>query len=289
MSDSKPLPLKKRVFINSPPSGCPHLLAKAIEIWGYEDYAISNNYVAGTPKSFNYKQSKNSLEQLQTSTSSQKNNEKIGLGGLSPYFVDSSIVKYWLDRVANGQYILGHIPRSPALTKVLAELDYIHLLVMSNPQSLVVSMLSFILDEKRAVKHFLQDDFKLMSPRERLSFILSGGYASKAGVEVESFAEIYRSMLTWNQEPSCFLVSLEDLICQPGGATLEKQKGVMTEIANYLGEPLYEDMVERLREIEVSTASVFKIGAWQNLIDPEISDRLVEYCEPLCEETGYNI
>ena len=96
-------------------------------------------------------------------------------------------------------------------------------------------------------------------------------------------------MLTWNQEPSCFLVSLEDLICQPGGATLEKQKGVMTEIANYLGEPLYEDMVERLREIEVSTASVFKIGAWQNLIDPEISDRLVEYCEPLCEETGYNI
>ena len=222
MSDSKSS--QKRVLINSPASGCPHLLAKAIEIWGYEDYATSDNYVAGTPKSFNYKQSKNGLEQIQTSASSQKSNEKIGLGGLSPYSVDSSIVKYWLDRVANGQYILGHIPRSPALTKVLAELDYIHFLVMSFPQSLVVSMLSFILDEKRVVKHFLQDDFKLMSPKERLSFILDGGYASQAGVEVQSFGEIYRSMLAWNQEPSCFLVSLEDLISQPGGATLEKQK-----------------------------------------------------------------
>ena len=72
-------------------------------------------------------------------------------------------------------------------------------------------------------------------------------------------------------------------------ATLEKQKAMMAEIATYLGELLYDDVVEKLRKIEVSTASVFKIGAWQNLIDPEMSDRLVEYCQPLCQESGYNI
>jgi crotonobetainyl-CoA:carnitine CoA-transferase CaiB-like acyl-CoA transferase len=94
-------------------------------------------------------------------------------------------------------------------------------------------------------------------------------------------------MLAWNQESSCLLVNIEDLLGEPGGSTREKQKAVIEEIAAYLGESSDEKMAERLTEIDIPTASVFKKGAWQNLIDKETSDRLVECCENLCQEAGH--
>ncbi|NEQ10558.1 MAG: sulfotransferase domain-containing protein [Moorea sp. SIO4E2] len=277
-----------RVLINSAPSGSPHILAKAIEIFGYKGYATGSDYKIDTPKSFNYKETKRALKEGKKVPSESGDN--IGLGGLSPYYVDLSTLQYWLDAVPQGQYILGHIPWTAKLSQTLADLNYHNLCIIRDPRDIVASMIPFILDTGKPIKHFLEADFKQMSAGQRLNFIFQGGYAPQAGVEVNSFAEVYRSMLAWRKEPNCLFVHFEDLVGEEGGGSVQKQKNVIKSIASHLGCPFDDKIYDKLPEIYRSSAQTLRIGkidGWKSAMDTESLESLVEYCKPLCREAGY--
>jgi hypothetical protein len=276
----------KRLLINSLPKSGTHLLAKAVEILGYKEH-FEPGEITETPLFFNYREVRKRLEDK---TESDQN---IIVGALTPCYVDSATFRHWLNLISPKQYILGHIPWTPILMPILSELNYQQVFIIRDPRAVLVSLIPFVLDTgKMPGRHFLEDDFSLMSATQRLDFILEGGYAEKAGVEIKNFAEVYRSMLPWRNEENCLFIHFEDLVGEKGGGTKEKQEAVVNKICSYLDIPFDDTIVSQLGEIYNPGARTFrtgKIDGWKNSMNTEDVEKLNIYCQPLCEEAGYTI
>ena len=281
----------RRVFVNSLPKSGTFLLSKAVELFGYRDYE-KDPEPTETPRFFNYRTVRNALANLGES-SAKTDQESVCAGSQTPLYVRPDIFRSWLSAVSEGWYIAGHVSYSRALSPVLAELNYRHVFIIRDPRAVLPSLLSFILDTRGlSVPHYLDADVKPMSVRQRMNFVLEGGYAVKAGVEVKSFAEVYRSMLAWRNDPDCLLVHFEDLIGEKGGGSAEKQKDTVKRIAAHLGHCFDDHIGAGLREIYNPSAPTFRIGqidSWKHSMDAESVNRVSAYCEPLCREAGYEI
>ncbi|MDB9450216.1 sulfotransferase domain-containing protein [Dolichospermum circinale] len=276
----------KRLLINSLPKSGTHLLAKAVEILGYKEH-FEPGEITETPLFFNYGEVKKRLEHQTES------DQKISIGALTPCYVDSATFRHWLTLISPKQYILGHIPWTPLLMPILSELNYQQVFIIRDPRAVVVSLIPFVLDTgKMPGRHFLEDDFSLMSPTQRLDFILEGGYAVKAGVEIKNFAEVYRSMLAWRNEENCLFIHFEDLVGEQGGGTKERQEAVVYKICSYLDIPFDDTILSQLSEIYNPGARTFrtgKIDGWKSSMNAEDVEKLNIYCQPLCEEAEYTI
>lgn len=277
----------KRLLINSLPKSGTHLLAKSVEILGYREH-FEDREVQEVPLFFNYREVKKRIEH-QTQFSQQQ----ISIGALTPYYVDLAIVRHWLTLIAQKQYILGHIPWTPLLTPILQELNYQHIFIIRDPRAVIASSIPFVLDTgKMPARHFLEEDFKSMSPSQRLDFILVGGYGAKAGVEIRNFAEVFRSMLAWSQEQNCLFIRFEDLVGEQGGGKSEKQRETMEKICHHLDIPFSETIASQLGEIYNPSARTFRMGkidGWKDSIEPADIEKLNTYCQPLCQEAGYEM
>jgi Sulfotransferase domain len=279
-----------RVFINSLPKSGTHLLMKAVELFAYQDYAENPHVLTkNMPIILSHSQLKKELAKFSLPTVAEA--EAICVGALSPLFVAPELFKEWLTDMPEHHYIFRHIPYSPALSPVLAELNYRHLFIIRDPRAVLPSLLAFILNPQGLMeKHFLAADFSEMSPPQRLDFILEGGYAPKANVMVRDFAQVYRSMLKWCDDPNCLAVRFEDLIGEQGGGSQDKQRNVVKKIAEYLQQPFNDTIVSGLEKIYNPSALTFRIGnvgSWKSTLSPDIIERLTSYCEPLWQEAGY--
>ncbi len=285
---------ESRILINSLPKSGTHLLTKAIEIFDYKEYYTNRGYVKrvldsvgfNTPKYFNYKQAKNSLKKK------SRIKQEIAIGAFTPYFVNQLTMQYWLDTIPYGQYIQGHIPFHSALTPIITGLNYRHLVIIRDPRAVVASLIPFILNAQSSGMgtHFLYDDFKSMSTTQQLYFILEGGHATKANVEITGFIDVYRSILAWRNEPNCLLVRFEDLIGEQGGGNIDKQENVVKELAAYLNIDFDNNISSKLNQIYNPSARTFRIGkidSWKNSMDAESVEYLIEYCAELYNEIGY--
>lgn len=279
-----------RVLINSLPKSGTHLLIKAIELFAYQDYAENPQTSAqDIPINFDYREVKNALNKNSLHTVAEA--EAICVGSLSPLFVNPALFQDWLRYVTDNHYIVGHISYSPALSPVLAELNYRHLFIIRDPRAVLPSLLSFILNPQGMPKrHFLEVDLSEMSLPQRLDFILEGGYAPKADVMIKDFAQVYRSMLKWSDDPNCLAVRFEDLIGEQGCGSQDKQREVVEKMADYLQRPFNDAVISGLAHIYNPSAPTFRIGqvdSWKSTLSPEIIERLISYCEPLWQEAGY--
>ena len=283
-----------QVMINALPKSGTHLLAKAVELFGYREHFAGeeiDNPERITPIFFNYREVKNALAKIQAADT-EDTDETVCVGTLTPCYVGLSVFRHWLEAMPKGRYILGHVAWTPALAPVFAELDYRHLFIIRDPRAVVASLISFILDTGRMPRrHFLEADFKVMTSMQRLNFLLEGGSAPTAEVEVRGFADVYRSMLAWQDEASCLFVRFEELVGEPGGGSADKQRDVVKKIAKTLGAS-FDDIAPRLTEIYDPSSRTFrtgKIDGWKDSMDAESLERLTAYCEPLCAEAGYEL
>ncbi|HHB93163.1 MAG TPA: sulfotransferase [Thioploca sp.] len=285
---------QSRILINSLPKSGTHLLTKAIELFDYKEYYTNRSYIKkisdaigfNTPKYFNYRQAKNSLKKK------SKTDTRIAIGAFTPYFVNQSTMQYWLNTVPYGQYIQGHIPFNSELNPIITRLNYRHLVIIRDPRAVVASLIPFILNAQSSGMgtHFLYDDFKSMSITQQLHFILEGGHASKANVEVTDFIDVYRSILAWRNDPNCLLIRFEDLIGEQGGGSVSKQKNVVKELATYLNIDFDSKIAAKLNQIYNPSSRTFrigKIGSWKDSMDAENIEYLIEYCTKICNEAGY--
>ena len=282
---------QKRILVNSLPKSGTHLLTKAIEIFDFQDYAKTvKKSEQKVPVDLNYRRVKSRLNELKEQPL-LNTEETINIGSLSPLYVNPSIFKGWLEQISQGEYIAGHVLYSPVLTPLLTELNYYHIFIIRDPRAVIPSLISFILNpQKMPRRHFLETDLKEMTERQRLEFILEGGYAPKAQLEIKGFAEVYRSMLKWCNTPRCLAVRFEDLIGEQGGGNQEKQQKVIENIASYLEIPFDNTLKNKLESIYDRTAPTFRIGkinSWKTALKAEEIKRITEYCEPLCQQAGY--
>ncbi len=291
-----------RVLINSLPKSGTHLLVKSIEIFGYEEHfksdgsfdPITKNLNLNRPLLLNYGLAKKALAKEQSIVNPiEYATEKIGIGALTPCYVEPSILRSWLDTIQQGQYIVGHINWTPTLSNILADLHYHHVFIIRDPRAVIASMIPFVLETgSKSIRHFLEADFKPLSPLERLNFLLEGGYAPQADVKIENFATVYRSMLAWQNEPGCLFIRFEDLVGAKGGGSEEKQRDVIKNISAYLGISFDEEIDAKTKEIYDPSTRTFrtgKIDGWKSAMDAASIERLNEYCQPLCEDAGYQL
>ena len=276
-----------RILVNSLPKSGTHLLTRAVELFGYHDYAENiKKSEQKTPVNFDYREVKNALNQT-----SLKAQGAISIGSLSPLYVSPSVFQQWLEPVQPKEYIVGHISYSPSLFPLLTDLNYRHLFIIRDPRAVLPSLLSFILNPQGIPKkHFLEADLKQMSQDQRLDFILEGGYAAKAATTVKSFAQVYRDMLNWRKESSCLIIRFEELVGELGGGSKEKQKQAVKNIATYLQHPFDDRIINKLDTIYNPSSPTFRLGqvnSWKSSMPPKTIERLTAYCEPLWQEAGY--
>jgi len=289
-----------KLLINSLPKSGTHLLASAVEVLGYQEHFKSHHFLQklltslgwSTPIFLNYREVNKALR-AEKFIPQKTNAEQISIGALTPCYVPASTLQRWLKAISQSKYILGHIPWTPALNPILDALNYHHIFIIRHPCAVISSTIPFVLDTgKMPARHFLETDLAPMSVLQRVNFLLEGGYAAKAGVEIKSFAEVYRSMLSWDKDSSCLAIRFEDLVGEQGGGSLERQIDTVGRIALHLGVPLDDTIDAKLKEIYNPTARTFRIGkidAWKQSMEGEIVQRIAEYCEPLCQEAGYSL
>ena len=288
---------KDRVLVNSLPKSGTHLLAKAIQIFGYHEYFTSDNYVNNTPKFLGSYEIRRVLKNQNKIDNKDEGEQLLNIGIIFPNLVAKSKLKYWLECLAKSQYINGHIPYNPELDKVLADLNYHHVCIIRDPRAVTISRLKFILNSESAKDILpqgipLKADLESMSTTERLNFLLEGGYAEKADLKIYSFAHIYRSILAWGQDPNCLLVRFEDLIGEQGGGNNQKQAETLRNLADHLNIPWDEEIARQTKNVYDPKTRTFRVGnihSWKNALDAEDLARLREYCEPLCREAGYDV
>jgi len=290
MNEAKMLDQKlNRVLVNSLPKSGTHLLSRSVELFGYRDYYEAK--LKDMPRFLNYRDVRYAMVKRQK-PSVKTDEPSICVGSQTPLYVSPVIFREWLEVVKPREYIVGHISYSPGLVPILKELNYHHVFIIRNPQAVIASLLSFILDPRGMPKrHFLESDFRDMAPEQRLNFILEGGYAPQAGVAVKSFAQVYRNMLAWRNDPDCLVITFEELVGEHGGGDNEKQKRAVRKIADHLGIPFDANIADGLKKIYNPSSPTFRIGqidSWKHSMDPEAVNRVSEYCEPLCRESGYD-
>ncbi len=279
---------RKRVFINAVPKAGTHLLARAVELFGYQEHFRGSLSINTVPIFLNYREATEKLQQELTDTDPQDDTDTIEVGTLASRSVSCLMLRRWIGAMAHGCYILGHIPYSRPFHHVLAELDYYHVCIIRDPRAVVASLIPFILNTGNMPKpHFLANDLRPMSPVQRVRFILEGGYAPHAGVTIRGINELYSSMLAWRQDPSCLVLRFEDLIGEQGAGTLQQQQEAMTRLAAHLNTS-YD--TQKRQDVYSSSSRTFrtgKIDGWKQSLDLECLQLVEDYCTPLCREAGY--
>ncbi len=275
-----------RVFANSLPKSGTFLLSRALELFGYRDYGEPEREEA-TPIYFNYRQARNAM--IKGAVEGSEATIQVGTQALVEVPVNT--FGHWLEAVPQDCYITAHVSCSPALPALLERLNYRHLFIIRDPRAVLPSLLSFILDTRGLPKdHFLAPDLEPLSFDERLEFLLQGGIGPHSGLRVRGFAEVYRGMLAWRDQPGCLMIRFEELVGEQGGGSTEQQRASVAAIADHLGLALDERITAGIPGIYNPSAPTFRIGridSWRDSLPLGVAKRLTAYCAPLCEEAGY--
>lgn len=283
--------VQPRVLINSLPKSGTHLLAKAVELCGFREHFADDSrdeQERVTPLFLNYREVKDAMAQQSPVRQAAAN---IPVGTLSPAPVDVATLSEWLAAIPAGGYLLGHMGWTSELAPLLEKQGVRHVFIIRDPRAVLASLLSFILDTKGMPKpHFLEADFKPLSPEQRLDLLLEGGEASQAGVPVTPFHTIFRHLFAWHQEPSCLLLKFEDLVGEQGGGSQQSQEQSVRRIANHLGKPFDDELAAHFGDVYNAKSRTFRKGSidgWKHSLAPQHIERIQDYCQPLCREAGY--
>lgn len=281
----------QRILINSLPKSGTHLLAKAVEMCGFQEHFDSDqpdDPQRITPLFLNYREVRDAmLKQPQTRQAAAN----IPVGTLTPANVDPQTLEDWLAAMATGRYLLGHMGWTPALAPILKANQFKLVFIIRDPRAVLSSLLPFILDTKGMPKpHFLEADFRALSSEQRLDLLLEGGDAPLAGMPITPFRDFFRSMLDWQQEDSCLLIRFEDLVGEQGGGDIQSQEAAMRRIAAHLGKDFDGKLAAQFKQIYSTNSRTFRNGSidsWKQSVDAVSLKRIQHYCEPLCAESGY--
>ena len=275
-----------RILVNSLPKSGTHLLTKAIDILGYQPY-FTNQPPSDIPRAFGYQEVKNCLAKAGGNKTAKES--QIGIGFTGSCAIDADIFSHWIDQAQSGQYMIGHIPWSANLPPILNQLNYKFFMMVRDPRAVIGSLLPFILDE-RINHHFLENDFKPLTPMQRLNFLLDGGYAKQAQIQIQDFATLYRAAMAWETQENGLLLRFEDLVGAQGGGNDEQQQQAMQRIMQHLNIEMTDEINDNLSNIYDTKSRTFRKGSidgWKTTLDAECAERLDDYCQPLCALANY--
>lgn len=266
--------MTRRIFANSFPRGGPFLLSSTLELLGHTKYAGGD----GVPSAYNFKQAQAAVAGREIVSADSPT--AVAIGPFAPVYADASWMQTWLDVLPrNDLYIMGHIPHCAAISTVLSELEYKHVLIIRDPRTLLLALLY----DTHVMPRFLIEPFSALTSAEQLDFMWAGGEV--ANVTLRGFAAVYHSMVAWQDDPTCCVVRMEALGGMQGVA---QQHQTVTQIADYLDLPA--PPVENLSAIADPTAQSFRTDAtarWADYVDHKLIEKVCDLCADLAVNAGY--
>lgn len=274
------MPPKLGVIANSMPRGGPFLLTSALQLLGYRKYAGADKF--GTPPAFNYQEALKALQ----GRPGQPGEGMVGVSPFAPCYVEQGRMREWLGVLAGDEYIMAHLPWSAALPAALQGLSCRHLAIIRDPRSLLLSLLF----DTHPMPRFLIEPLAGLPHDEQLNFMLAGGTVPGSDMTLTGFAEAYRSMSAWLDNPDCLVVRFENLIGPKGGGSVERQQAELKKMASYLDLDIDVQIYDSLDTIDDASLTVCRNGYkdnWESVVSKEIIERIAADCEPLALEAGY--
>lgn len=276
------MPSLPSVLANSLPRGGPFLLSSALAVLGYHKYAGAT--VNKTPAAFNYLEAKKALQ----GRVAHPGENMIAISPFAPCYVEQDLMHDWLGMLSDEEFMMAHIPYAPALSDAMENLNCRHIAIIRDPRSLLLSLLF----DTHPMPRFLIEPFATMSPTEQLEFMLSGGEIPEADMTLQPFAQVYRSMLAWQNSDNCLLVRFEDLVGSPGGGSEERQRQTVEQMAVFLGLPFDGVKDGELAVITDPSVSVFRMDQmshWTDEVGADVMERVQTACEDLVAEGNYHV
>jgi hypothetical protein len=275
-----------RVLANSLPRGGPFLLASALDLVGYRRFAGN----ADTPRALNYQDAKNALAKESpvadpSTTPRASNSVTIGVSPFSPLDAPRAIVQRWLTQVSIGEYMMGHMPWSAPLQDALTDLNYRHIVILRDPRALLLALVF----HTEVMPRFLATDFALMTPLQQVEKMWNGGHLARAGLTLQPFATVYRSLLAWRDLPNTILIRFEDLVPQQFGGSIAQQNQVLAQLAEFLNQDIaLPTQDNQITDATANTFSLSQRATWANQVDAQAVGYVEQQCASLAQDAGYD-
>ena len=130
---------KNKILVNTIPHSGTHLISSILDTIGYKQ---------ATYKKFGFIEKKIGLNwrlsEKFTNILPEKDNKSIYVSVASPKLVRFKILKNYLNKVSNGEYILSHIPYNKIFYEYLIEKKWKGLFIIRDPRDMCISMLKHI-------------------------------------------------------------------------------------------------------------------------------------------------
>ena len=271
------------IFVNSLPKSGTHLLAKCLDLMGYQNKQkrfiaadwIENNSLI-----------KKAIKRLMNDSFVARNSVRVGLD-VSAFISDSKLNKYLSGAVGANidNYIFGHAPHSDLLLNRLEQHNIKTLFIIRDPRDVLVSWAHYI---HKSPGHFAYSQHVGKNFEERIQLILEGGFLPN-GIFNESYASILRSSSGWLTEPSVMVVRFEDLVGGGGGGSDATQFETINKIAEFIGAKSISpsDIASQLFGGS-KTFRTGKIGGWNKELSPDMIAMVNHHVGHLMPAFGYS-
>ena len=195
-----------------------------------------------------------------------------------------------LRTVNRGQYATGHFPHDPALSGLLAQLEFASLLCLRDPRDIAVSAVNYVV---AMPSHDLHRRFTTAYATfdERLMATILGFPASELGRGQEDIGARIGRYAPWLAEPATCVVRYEELIGPAGGGSEEDQRAAVARVAAHVGRPLDGAALEKVRaRVWSAGSSTFaggRTGGWRERFTPEHVEAFKRVCGTQLIDLGY--
>jgi len=210
------------------------------------------------------------------------------LGVGQPRKVRLWTLRYMLNRLSDGCYMIGHIPYQESVNELLQTLGIRTFFVIRDPRDVVVSQVHHYLRHK---SHYLHRDYKkLRTDKERWITAILGIRKGNGNFKVYGIAEKLDIVLGWTEAKSVLTLRFEDLIGERGGGELEVQKESIMKIGNHLGMRIGMDEAIFIGNKAFGKGDTYRrgeIGSWRDVFDDEVRDVFKREAGEHLIEMGY--
>lgn len=211
-----------RILVNSVPKSGTYLLSKTVNLLGYRNFTLRENLLQkviwglglGHPKALGYETiSVNWGRRLYEWIGIGRHSVTVPIGADSPLQIPAKLAARWLQTTPPRSFIVGHVPWSPTMDRLLQQHGYKHIVITRDPRDVVISLVHYV----SRPSHNLYADFMRLAEDERVPFVITGGYAPISGRHVAGVEALFRSVMDWKQSKNCLMVQFENLIGEKGG------------------------------------------------------------------------
>jgi hypothetical protein len=266
-----------KVFINSLPKSGTNLVAKALDLMGYNHHSTIGAHLVRSRSLGGM--ARNILWPKFPST----HGYLVGID--SPVIISKRHIDKILSKAKNSQYSFGHVGYTSDFLLNICKQKFKPIIITRDPRAVAVSFVHFVKNDKR---HHLHPMFKGMTHSDALEVCLNG--ITIGGFTLQPLNVRCDALRSWLYSPNVLHVKFENLVGESGGGSDDKQWAEINSICNHLG--VSSDCVGFVaKNLFGAGRNTFRKGhvdSWRDEVPENISLLMNRHLVRLLIEWGYD-